>query len=427
MKANICSGGDSVQQCDASTQQIGSMEKRIQLRIAEFEACYRQQKEASKEKAVTDRAARQKEWAKVAQVGGTTGKSMLLTYLTERARGNLHRNQHYHGRAKSLVERQRDRSMAAINFIQEIRQASSVCDAVPNRATSTTSSHEIPIPTSSKLISTYHNMREQQGIDRTMIHGLGKASALKSLELNVEVIEDASNLVRFGATNIVTLSLNVNKISPDLQSFNGLRWLQTLSLRDNCITSLKGIEALCSLEVLNVESNNLTSLDPIGGDDPKVICTLPRLRHLNCKSNQIRCLPNFLVRSAPRLGTLNASQNRISDMPRDFLTGHVSLRVLDLGRNRVSNGRETGEALSKAPLSLQRVMLNYNKLNTAPSPLVLPRLEQLNLSGNVITSLKDWEEDGVSWLPCASALFLQVRIRTYVWSGGCAFFVYVFH
>ena len=82
-----------------------------------------------------------------------------------------------------------------------------------------------------------------QQIEEEMLDGLGAYSSLSALKLDVEQIEDASNLEKFGMTALTSLSLNVNKFK-SLRTIGSLKKLERLSLRDNKLISLKGMKQM---------------------------------------------------------------------------------------------------------------------------------------------------------------------------------------
>ena len=102
------------------------------------------------------------------------------------------------------------------------------------------------------------------GFSHDIFESLVTHLSLESIKLDVEGIEDASSLVRCGATKLKYLSLSVHCIAPNLACFIGLKHLMILSLRDNCLTSFLGIETIHSLEVIIVDRNSLSSLAPLG-------------------------------------------------------------------------------------------------------------------------------------------------------------------
>ena len=265
-------------------------------------------------------------------------------------------------------------------------------ESLRNAAGTTTVRYEAPHPSDGKEIS------------KDMLEGLGDLSNLQQLELNVENIGDASKLSSLGVgPSLVSLSMNVNKPFPNLKCFSCFSKLGKLSLNDNYISSLEGIESLISLEELNIESNNVHSLDPLGKCDQYY---LRSLRRLNVSTNQIRFLPACFGPVAPFLQNLSFYQNRIANVPPFFLFGLDSLSSIDLGRNQIKDSRAIGKALSYAP-TLRTVILLQNRLKALPSALNLPLLDELWLSSNDISSSVEWAKDNDVWLPSLTTLRLE--------------------
>ena len=106
-------------------------------------------------------------------------------------------------------------------------------------------------------------------------------------------------------------------------SIIGLKHLMILSLRDNCLTSLLGIETIHSLEVIIVDRNSLSSLAPLG----KKSCRLVQLL-----MNEIKILPKYLE-GLPLLQDLYLHQNRRVNLPSTIFCGMNSLTCLDIGKH----------------------------------------------------------------------------------------------
>ena len=231
-----------------------------------------------------------------------------------------------------------------------------------------------------------------------MLAGLGDLSKLQSLSLNVEQIEDASNLAKMGVTSLTSLSLNVNRLT-SLTSLGKLKKLERLSLKDNKIKSMKGMKGLQSLVELLLDVNCLTNLDQVRGS-----CWF-NLATLSVNTNKIKCLPSNLSASLPSLCMLNLYQNSIERVEVDTFRHLPSLTALDLGRNRLSDSASLGECLNAAP-TLRRLVLSQNKMVEPPS-LNLPLLQQLWLSGNKISGMGCWRRDESCFMPCLVELYLQ--------------------
>lgn len=87
------------------------------------------------------------------------------------------------------------------------------------------------------------------------------------------------------------------------------------------------------------------------------------------------------------LQKLELYHNRISSVHPRALQGLASLTHLDLGRNQLR--KLDGEALESCP-ALSTLVLSQNFLQEPPSPLCLPLLSELWLSGNQISSMCAW-------------------------------------
>lgn len=152
--------------------------------------------------------------------------------------------------------------------------------------------------------------------------------------------------------------------------------------------------------------NHLTSLHQLK--------QLPALIELSANTNHIRELPegfaagllssrvsfsdgnknkkgfSTLVEKAVACGGLQKLElyhNRISFVHPRALQGLASLTHLDLGRNQL---RELdGQGLEHCP-ALSSLVLSQNLLQEPPSPLCLPLLSELWLSGNKIGSMSAW-------------------------------------
>lgn len=175
------------------------------------------------------------------------------------------------------------------------------------------------------------------------------------------------------------------------------------SLRDNRLSSLEQLSGLPSLRELRLDINHLTSLHELK--------QLPALIELSANTNHIRELPEgfaaslmspqdlvpdrtkstcALVEKAVACGGLQKLElyhNRITSVHPRALQGLASLTHLDLGRNQLR--KLDGEALESCP-ALSTLVLSQNLLQEPPSPLCLPLLTELWLSGNQIRSMGVW-------------------------------------
>ena len=303
-----------------------------------------------------------------------------------------------------------------------------------------------------------------QQIEEDMLAGMGDLSKLQSLTLNVEQIEDASNLSKMGVANLTSLSLNVNKLS-SLKSLGKLRKLERLSVKDNKIKSVVGMKGLQSLVEVLLDVNCLTTLEQLAGrwvarsevarseaasrrllviwicgillllslryGRPSLLVPSHQtlisrqfapcscwfnLATLSANTNKIKSLPSDLSSSLPSLCMLNLYQNAIERVEVDTFRHLPSLTALDLGRNKLSDSETLGRSLSLAP-TLRRLVLSQNSM-VKPPALNLPLLQQLWLSGNKISGMKVWGDEDVCFLPCLLELYLQENAMVEVGGVG---------
>ena len=232
--------------------------------------------------------------------------------------------------------------------------------------------------------------------------------------------EETDQLVSFGLrpvgsadtdpSSYLDISLGVESLTSCsfLKTFADLRRLQ---LNVNKLRTLEGLETLCSLEELSVKDNalcnlsaigNIRSLRTISADDNSInteglaaLAGLSSLHTLSVNTNKLHVLP--LLAGCSGLQRLHLYHNSISCLPSSSLAALCSLLHLDLGRNKLEF--VCGSALSQCPL-LQTLVLSQNQLAAAPSPLYLPNLRDLWLSGNRLCDLKSWMPHTNGQLPC---------------------------
>jgi hypothetical protein len=231
--------------------------------------------------------------------------------------------------------------------------------------------------------------------------------------------EETDQLVSFGLRPVdsagtdpcsyLDISLGVESLTSCsfLKSYTNLRRLQ---LNVNKLRTLEGLETLCSLEELSVKDNTLCNLSAIGNikslrtisaDDNSInaeglaaLAGLSSLHTLSVNTNKLHVLP--LLAGCSGLQRLHLYHNSISCLPSSSLAALCSLLHLDLGRNKLEF--VCGAALSQCPL-LQTLVLSQNQLTAPPSPLYLPNLRDLWLSGNRLCDLKSWLPHANSPLP----------------------------
>ena len=179
--------------------------------------------------------------------------------------------------------------------------------------------------------------------------------------------------------NLTTLDLSFNKIKT-IKHMEGLAKLRDLYLVANKISSVEGLEGLAAaatLRMLELGSNRLRSVEPLGGygfaaleelwvaknkiTSLEGVQGLPKLRLLSAQSNRLRDLSP--VRAVPTLEELYVSHNALESLA--SLKAPVAekekvlanLRVLDIGNNAIRSLTGT-EHLT----SLEEVWAAYNRV-----------------------------------------------------------------
>mmetsp|Transcript_25946 Transcript_25946/g.48715 ORF Transcript_25946/g.48715 Transcript_25946/m.48715 type:complete len:1387 (+) Transcript_25946:144-4304(+) len=226
-----------------------------------------------------------------------------------------------------------------------------------------------------------------------------KQEPARKLDLSVESLKDIQFLQKH--PNLESLDLNVNSIS----SLDGIGQhasnLLELSMKDNKLRCAEGLKDLLNLRVLRLDTNQLENLTSLEG--------LTELTEVSVNMNNLTSLPKL---SSTALQKLELYRNQITCLEDTHLQALTSLTHLDLGRNKLTY--VSGQALSQCPL-LSQLILSQNKLTEVPSPLYLPNLRSLWLSGNKLRNLDVWapakgEAESSSWpvfLPLLEKLYLQ--------------------
>jgi Leucine-rich repeat (LRR) protein len=221
-----------------------------------------------------------------------------------------------------------------------------------------------------------------------------ESKRILNLELNVEELPTASFLKPF--TCLKRLHLNVNSLK-HLDGLQALTSLVELSIKDNGLVSIAPLVALYSLKILHVDNNNLTDIE--------AVASMNQLEHLSANTNSITRVPE--LKGCMRLRRLELYHNNISEVHMAAFRGLTDLTHLDLGRNCLSY--IDGSTLNECN-SLQTLILSQNRLEVVPSPLMLPFLQVLWLSGNKLRDLQSW-----TVLPPGELSMEGLRPDTLVW------------
>ncbi|KAI6657936.1 hypothetical protein LOD99_15654 [Oopsacas minuta] len=184
-------------------------------------------------------------------------------------------------------------------------------------------------------------------------------------------------------SNIRELSLvNQSIKSFDLDPIESLDNLRSLNLENNQLTSLEGLLELNRLRILCVNSNKITSLHSTHDDVQYPVLT--NLHVLQLASNTIANLGPLQLHRFPSLKALFLQNNDISSL--EGLEELPSLIELVLDRNKIKYIAEKDIASLKNILELH---LEENRLRYLPDLSALVSLHRLFLGNNRILDLKE--------------------------------------
>lgn len=227
------------------------------------------------------------------------------------------------------------------------------------------------------------------------LHGLENHDNLRQVYAQRNSISDASGLVGCGGltelnlarnqltdldfcdslVGLVTLDVSHCQVT-DTKKLATCAKMKTLFLQDNQITDLSALQnGFTDLLVLNVATNKLTSLKDLAG------CSA--LKTLVANDNEIASLAGLADK--PSLEVLLLDSNQISDV--SALSGScVVLHDLDLGHNQVTSIDVLAKMGSGTSTPMVRLLLDHNRISDVQA---LPKVKYnaLVLHGN---PLKDF-------------------------------------
>ncbi|KAI9051270.1 hypothetical protein LZ554_005371 [Drepanopeziza brunnea f. sp. 'monogermtubi'] len=204
---------------------------------------------------------------------------------------------------------------------------------------------------------------------------------------------------------LTTLNLSNNKLGNDcLQVVSQISSLRDLKIGNNGLTGPldPSITALTNLEVLDMQTNSLTSL-------PEGLAELVRLRVLNITDNKFKSLPFEKLRHMPLTELLAAKNSLAGTLIYAEVEELRHLQILDITANALTNLDVSGNLklpalhqlscsanrLTELPdleswVSLLTLSAEDNNLGAIPDGFIkLPKVKNVNFSGNNIKTLDD--------------------------------------
>ncbi|XP_025776444.1 PH domain leucine-rich repeat-containing protein phosphatase 2 isoform X2 [Puma concolor] len=184
------------------------------------------------------------------------------------------------------------------------------------------------------------------------------------------------------------------------ENLEGNKYITHMDLRDNQLADLD-LNSLCSLEQLHCERNQLRELTLSGFSLRNLYASSNRLTAVNVypvpsqltslelSRNLLECVPDWAC-EAKKMEILDVSCNLLTEVPMRILSS-LSLRKLMLGHNQVQSLPALVDHIPLEVLDIQHNLLTrlpdtlfskaLNKLNK------LEQLEELNLSGNKLKTI----------------------------------------
>jgi len=158
-----------------------------------------------------------------------------------------------------------------------------------------------------------------------------------------------------------------------LEELNNLTTI--LSLSNQGISSLEGIQHLSSITQLNLNGNSICQLNPLNG--------LKSLTHLNLSMNQIKDLEP--LRNLNNLWVLHLDNNQIEDI--EPLSALINLTNLTLKTNQMTQIDPLKELVN-----LSHLDVSFNKIMSLEPLKKLVNLTDLYIQQNIITDLEPLSE-----------------------------------
>ncbi|XP_068849111.1 PH domain leucine-rich repeat-containing protein phosphatase 2 isoform X2 [Capricornis sumatraensis] len=202
-------------------------------------------------------------------------------------------------------------------------------------------------------------------------------------------------------SHIKHVDLRMNRLKTMIiENLEGNKYITHMDLRDNQLTDLD-LSSFCNLEQLHCERNQLRELTLSGFSLRTLYANSNRLTTVNVypvpslltslelSRNLLECVPDWAC-EAKKIEILDVSYNLLTEVPMRILSS-LSLRKLMLGHNHVQSLPTLVEHIPLEVLDVQHNLLTrlpdtlfskaLNKLNK------LEQLEELNLSGNKLKTI----------------------------------------
>lgn len=200
-------------------------------------------------------------------------------------------------------------------------------------------------------------------------------------------------------SNLIILNLSNNKLSSLPDSVKNLSVLRNIDIRRNSFEKLPEVLGKLPLRSINASGNQLKNLSSLENFN--------ELRVLDCSSNAIRDLENFLPINN-ELRTLNLSSNLIQDISA-FLPNLSSLERLNLSNNVITEIPHSIESLE----SIEEIDFSSNKIAKIDNTFFDLEVEIVDLSANSLKELHLYSLESLEELTLDENDFKVLTIEDY--------------
>lgn len=216
---------------------------------------------------------------------------------------------------------------------------------------------------------------------------------LRELNVAENQLPNAKQIIQHLSSPIETLDLSGNTVGTlNIFTFQRLNTLKKLCLASTnlMISSRNPFASLHSLNFLDISHNNLMNVDFTG-----LSMTLNKLEHFNAANCQIRNASQVIQHLGRSIQMLNLSGNFVGTLNDRSFEECPNLKYVILKNAQIS---QIDSATLQYQTNLRVLDVSHNKLDKLDFKFVSRNLEQINLNGNDLTTLDNFDRAHFKWL-----------------------------